>query len=34
VSESAHLHIEMTENNVSVDPLEYIPFDEDAIFEG
>jgi len=34
VSESAHLHIEMSENDVSVDPLEYIPFDEDAIFEG
>jgi len=34
VSDAAHLHIEMTENNVSVDPLEYIPFDEDAIFEG
>ena len=34
VSDAAHLHIEMTENNVSVDPLEYIPFDEDVVFEG
>lgn len=34
VSEAAHLHIEMSENNVSVDPLEYIPFDEDVVFEG
>lgn len=34
VSDSTHLHIEMSENNVSVDPLEYIPFDEDAVFEG
>jgi murein DD-endopeptidase MepM/ murein hydrolase activator NlpD len=33
-SESAHLHIEMTQNGESIDPLYYIPFDENASFEG